>query len=79
MLADTLSEGRDLKQMLYTKLLSNLACGAAIKAGDAIPLVEAQDLVDELMKLEDPYTCPHGRPIIVSYSKHELDKRFKRA
>ena len=78
-LAETLSNGKDLQETLYKRLLSNLACGAAIKAGDAIPLVEAQELIDGLLKLDNPYTCPHGRPIIVSYSKQELDRRFKRA
>jgi len=78
-LADVLVAQGDLKDALYDRLLSQLACSAAIKAGEAIPLVEAQELVEELMQMENPYTCPHGRPVIISYSKHELDKRFKRA
>ena len=78
-LADVLVAQGDLKDALYDRLLSQLACSAAIKAGETIPLVEAQELVEELMKMENPYTCPHGRPVIVSYAKHELDKRFKRA
>lgn len=77
-LADVLVAQGDLKDALYDRLLSQLACSAAIKAGEAIPLVEAQELVEELMEMENPYTCPHGRPVIVSYAKHELDKRFKR-
>jgi len=78
-LADVLVAEGDLKDALYDRLLSQLACSAAIKAGEPIPLVEAQELVEELMEMENPYTCPHGRPVIISYSKHELDKRFKRA
>ena len=78
-LTDVLVAQGDLKEALYDRLLSQLACSAAIKAGETIPLVEAQQLVEELMEMENPYTCPHGRPVIISYSKHELDKRFKRA
>jgi len=78
-LCDVLVAQGDLKDALYDSLLSQMACSAAIKAGESIPLVEAQELVEELMQMENPYTCPHGRPVIISYSKHELDKRFKRA
>ena len=39
---------------------------------------EADCLIDELLKLENPYACPHGRPTIVSMSKYELEKKFKR-
>ena len=78
-LSDVLIAEGDLKDALYDSLLSQMACSAAIKAGESIPLVEAQELVEELMQMENPYTCPHGRPVIISYSKHELDKRFKRA
>jgi DNA mismatch repair protein MutL len=78
-LCDVLVSQGDLKDALYDNLLSQMACSAAIKAGESIPLVEAQELVEELMQMENPYTCPHGRPVIISYSKHELDKRFKRA
>jgi len=78
-LVDVLAEQGNLNDALYDRLLSQLACSAAIKAGEAIALVEAQELVEELMKMENPYTCPHGRPVIIRYSKHELDKRFKRA
>ncbi|MFC2106303.1 DNA mismatch repair endonuclease MutL [Candidatus Bipolaricaulota bacterium] len=78
-LTDVLMVEGDLKDALYDRLLSQLACSAAIKAGESIPLVEAQELVEELMEMENPYTCPHGRPVIISYAKHELDKRFKRA
>ena len=77
-LTDVLIAEGDLKDALYDRLLSQLACSAAIKAGEPIPLVEAQELVEELMEMENPYTCPHGRPVIISYAKHELDKRFKR-
>ncbi len=77
-IADVLLAEGNVKDALYDRLLSQLACSAAIKAGESIPLIEAQELVEELMEMENPYTCPHGRPVIVSYAKSELDKRFKR-
>lgn len=77
-LAEVLAAHRDVKDALYDGLLSKMACSAAIKAGESIPLVEAQELVEELMQMENPYACPHGRPVIIGYSKHELDKRFGR-
>ncbi len=78
-LADVLAKEGSVAETLYERMFSQLACSAAIKAGESIPLIEAQELVDELMEMENPYTCPHGRPVIVSYDKIDLDKRFKRA
>ena len=41
-------------------------------------MLEAEALIDELMELENPYNCPHGRPVIVSMTKYEIEKKFKR-
>ena len=71
------SEG-SLKEPLFDRLLRELACGAAIKAGEPIPLAEAQALVEQLMTLENPYFCPHGRPIVFTIERDELDRRFQR-
>ena len=54
------------------------SCKNAIKANDVILDIEIDALVDKLKKLDDPYTCPHGRPIIISISKNEIMKKFKR-
>lgn len=78
-LVDVLADNGKPNDVLYSKLLNQLACSAAIKAGDPLPLLEAQALVEELMQMENPYTCPHGRPVVVSYSKSELDRRFSRS
>lgn len=78
-IADLLSRGEEMKDALFDHILAELACAAAIKAGDRIPLPEQQALVDRLFTLENSYTCPHGRPIIFSLSRAELDRRFKRA
>jgi len=76
---DALEQGTKLKDVLFDHLIAELACGAAIKAGDRLSLNEQQELIDRLLTMENPYTCPHGRPIIFSISRHDLDLRFKRA
>lgn len=58
--------------------LASASCKGAIKAGNTISFSEASALIDELLKLDNPYNCPHGRPVIVSFSKSELEKKFKR-
>ncbi len=58
--------------------IATMACKAAVKGNTGLSLKEADALIDELLSLENPYNCPHGRPTIVSMSKYELDKKFKR-
>ncbi len=77
-LVDALETEHGVADALYDRLLSALACGAAIKAGESIPLAEAQVLVERLTALENPNFCPHGRPIIYPLSRGELDRRFRR-
>lgn len=77
-LADALREGADVKTALFDRVLRELSCAGAIKAGDRIPLAEAQALVEQLLTLDNPNFCPHGRPIIRSLSREELDRQFKR-
>lgn len=78
-LAELLARGEKVREALFEDLLAELACAGAIKAGDRLPLEEQQALVERLMQLQNPYTCPHGRPIIFTISREELDRRFKRA
>ena len=56
-----------------------MACKAAVKGNHSQcrPL-EAEKLIDQLLKLDNPYHCPHGRPTIISMTKTELEKKFKR-
>jgi DNA mismatch repair protein MutL len=56
----------------------SMACQAAVKAHDHLDEREVQQLVDDLLQLDNPYQCPHGRPVAVRMSRHELEKRFKR-
>ena len=63
---------------LITSRIATAACKAAVKGNNALSEKEADKLIDELLGLEDPYHCPHGRPAIVSMTKYELEKKFKR-
>lgn len=63
--------------MILQKLAS-MACKAAVKGNHSLSEAEAGALIDELLKLEDPYHCPHGRPTIISMTKYEIEKKFKR-
>ena len=58
--------------------LRSMSCKAAVKGNDRLSVAEAQELMDELLSLDNPYHCPHGRPTIISMSKYELEKKFKR-
>lgn len=58
--------------------IATMACKAAVKGNKGMSREEAKQLIDELLTLENPYTCPHGRPTIISMSKYELEKKFKR-
>lgn len=62
----------------FISKLSTMACKAAIKGNTSISFREADTLIDQLMKLENPYTCPHGRPTLISMTETELEKKFKR-
>ena len=63
--------------IIYEKVAS-LSCKAAVKGGHSLSAAEANELIDQLLSLENPYACPHGRPTIISMSKYELEKKFKR-
>lgn len=58
--------------------MATMACKAAVKGNQKLSLRETEALIDELMQLENPYNCPHGRPTIISMTKYELEKKFKR-
>lgn len=67
---------KDLDTIL--EKLASMSCKAAVKGNYSMSVMEATALIDELMTLENPYHCPHGRPVIVSMSKYEIEKKFKR-
>ena len=76
---DELAEGpvRGTPDVIYEKLAS-MACKSAVKGNTALSMAEADELIGELLCLDNPYHCPHGRPTIISMSKYELEKKFKR-
>ncbi len=63
---------------IVTDRIAEMSCKAAIKGNHSYSLLEAESLIKELLKLDNPYHCPHGRPIIITMSKRELEKKFKR-
>jgi len=77
-LVEALAHGQSGEQALLGRLLASLACAAAVTAGTSLSRIEQQALVDALMTLEDPYRCPHGRPIILRFDDDELARRFGR-
>lgn len=58
--------------------IASMSCKAAVKGNNRLSTQEAQQLIDELLTLDNPYNCPHGRPTIISMSKYEMEKKFKR-
>ena len=58
--------------------IATMACKAAVKGNMRMSKQEAEELIDELLTLDNPYHCPHGRPTIISMTKYEIEKKFKR-
>lgn len=78
MLDDLAGEtGMTTPESIYNKIAS-MSCKAAVKGNNRLSFREADALIGELLTLENPYACPHGRPTIISMSKTELEKKFKR-
>lgn len=63
--------------IIFEKVAS-MSCKAAVKGNNRLSVMEANELIDQLLDLENPYACPHGRPTIISMTKYELEKKFKR-
>ena len=64
-------------EMILDKIAS-MSCKAAVKGNQRLSTAEAKELIEELLTLDNPYNCPHGRPTIISMSKQEIEKKFKR-
>ncbi|MDD3570901.1 MAG: hypothetical protein PHY44_07365, partial [Lachnospiraceae bacterium] len=76
---DTLDTGA-IANVYDTKIhaIATMACKAAVKANDKLSIQEAINMVEKLLKLDNPFSCPHGRPTIIELTKYELEKKFKR-
>lgn len=78
LLSNLADEDSQMKSELINEKIASMSCKAAVKGKNKISTTEADALIDQLMKLENPYHCPHGRPTIISMSRYELEKKFKR-
>lgn len=63
---------------LILEKIASMSCKAAVKGNSRLSRPEIETLIDELLELENPYFCPHGRPTIISMTKYEIEKKFKR-
>ena len=71
-------EGRMSDMDILTEKVASMSCKAAIKGNNKISCEEAKELMNELMKADNPYNCPHGRPTLIVMSKYDIEKKFKR-
>ena len=76
---DNLASEKDKDPLgIFASRLATMACKAAVKGNHQMSVQEANMLIDKLLTLDNPYHCPHGRPTIISMTKTELEKKFKR-
>ena len=76
---DDLVNGKtSLSKDVLLERVATMSCKAAVKGNNELPLAQAHELFKELMSLENPYNCPHGRPTMIRMSKYEIEKKFKR-
>ena len=77
---DSLADGihSSVAPDLIAEKIASMSCKAAVKGNSRLSRAEVEVLIADLLKLENPYHCPHGRPTIISMTKRELEKKFKR-
>lgn len=76
---DQLAEGGSFGGVrVIEEKIASMSCKAAVKGNNALSFAEAESLIDELLTLDNPYNCPHGRPTIIAMSRAEMDRKFKR-
>ncbi len=79
-ISDILSQGKIKDETgIYERVTKSIACRSALKAGAVCSTPQMENLVKQLLRTETPYTCPHGRPTMISFNRQELDKLFKRS
>ena len=74
----SLAEAGKAGMNLLADRVATASCKAAVKGNNRLSFAEAEHLLEELLTLDNPYHCPHGRPTIISMSQYELEKKFKR-
>ena len=70
-------DGSYLAELLLEKVAS-MSCKAAVKGNMRLSAEEAKAMIEQLLSLDNPYHCPHGRPTTIMFSKYEIERRFKR-
>ena len=76
---DGLSDGGNFGSIrVVEEKIASMSCKAAVKGNSKLSYAEAEALIDELLTLENPYNCPHGRPTIITMTKQEMERKFKR-
>ncbi len=75
---DIISLGPNAIEKNYDEVIKLMSCKGAIKAHDKLTIYEMEELVTQLLKCENPYTCPHGRPTMIKFKSSDLEKMFKR-
>lgn len=76
---DELAEGPTTGNLtVVEEKIASMACKAAVKGNNSMTAQDMESLIDQLLTLDNPYNCPHGRPTIISMSKYEIEKKFKR-
>ena len=78
-LIDTIGDGdKKIEPEIVLEKIASMSCKAAVKGNSKLSALEAEQLIKDLMGLDNPFNCPHGRPTIISLTKSELEKKFKR-
>ncbi len=77
-LADLAEEKKNAVPGVLVSRIATMSCKAAVKGNRPLSEEEARALIDELLSLDNPYHCPHGRPTMITFSQYELDRKFKR-
>lgn len=75
---DELEQDGRISMEVFAGRMATMACKAAVKGNSRLSFAEANELIDQLLTLDNPYHCPHGRPTIISMTKTEIEKKFKR-
>ncbi|MDR2709291.1 MAG: hypothetical protein LBC07_04890, partial [Elusimicrobiota bacterium] len=75
---DDIEQNKNIDIKQKREIIIMRSCRESIKAGDALPILEAKKLISDLFKCDNPFTCPHGRPTAWTISKNDLEKFFKR-
>jgi DNA mismatch repair protein MutL len=76
---ETLGRPGSVSDAVTDKALKLMACHVSVRAGEKLELAEMRELVAQLYRAEDPYSCPHGRPTIIHMTRKQLEEKFGRS